>query len=91
MRAIAAAVMALAFTTNAHAEDKSKAREALEAAGYTNIRNEEPSLAGCSKDDSRLTSRTFKARSPGGVDGPVRVCCGLLFRGCVIRTGGLIL
>lgn len=67
---------------------KSRAREALEAAGWTEIRDERSSLIGCGRDDSVLTSRKFTARSPAGRVEDVRVCCGLVF-GCVVKVGGL--
>lgn len=79
------ALMLLSCAGAAEAEDKSKARLALEAAGYTEIRDESSSIVGCSKEDSILVSRKFTARSPGGQVGSVRVCCGLVFRGCVVR------
>jgi hypothetical protein len=59
-----------------------QARDALQSAGYTDIRTGGYSWFSCSKDDTFST--TFEARGPSGV--PVRgaVCSGLL-KGSTIR------
>lgn len=85
--AVALAVLLTAAGCRTEPESPSRARAALEAAGYTRIRDKGASVVGCSSEDSRLTSRVFIATSPGGRDGTVRVCCPLI-GGCVVRHGG---
>lgn len=64
---------------------KSKAYQAVEDEGYTNIREDGTAIFGCSEDDSILVSRNITATNSNGKDVNLAVCCGLIFKGCTIR------
>ena len=75
------AIVVLALSSSCTNDDG--AQEALEGAGYTNVKLTGFSF-GCAKDDATCTG--FTATGPTGR--PIRgaVGCGYLFKGCTIRT-----
>lgn len=60
------------------------ARRALHGAGYTNIELKGHAFFGCSDDDHSCTK--FEAVGPRGDVVTGQVGCGLIGKGCTIRT-----
>lgn len=74
-------VLPLLFLTGC---STSKIESVLQEDGYTNVSLYGFPMLTCGGDDSAWTSKHFKAEKDGkSVEGTV--CCGLLFKGCVIR------
>lgn len=79
MKHIMLALLALTACT-----DEDGARRALKGAGYTNIEIKGHSYFGCSDDDHSCTA--FEAIGPRGDVVTGQVGCGLIGKGCTIRT-----
>lgn len=70
------------------AEDSSAARNAVIAAGYTDVKmggHVSLLLSPCSEEDSWFTSYNFTAKTATGKHVSGHACCGLVFRGCTLR------
>jgi hypothetical protein len=79
---------ALALAGCGEMVDKSRAVEAMEAAGYKNVivtdqHGLAPGWYGCGKDDAVAFDVT--ATNPVGARTKAVACCGLIMKGCTIR------
>lgn len=73
-------------TTNIPNEpSKSKAYMAVEDEGYTDIVEGSSIWLGCSDDDSVFESKEITAKNSNGKQVTLKVCCGLIFKGCTVR------
>jgi hypothetical protein len=83
MRYVLALVAALALSA---CTDTKGAQDALEDAGYTQIKITGYQFFACSQDDTYATG--FEATSSAGHRVSGVVCAGFLFKGATIRTFG---
>lgn len=78
---IATFIIVLGLASNSCTDEQSS-REALDNAGFSDIRFTGYDFAACGKDDSFSTG--FNAKNPNGKYVSGTVCCGL-FKRCTIR------